>query len=124
MISQKPFLVRAIYDWILANEWTPYIQVAADYPGSQLPQDYVKDNQIVLNVRPEAVALFKMDHQWVQFRTRFSGQDFAVKFPIAAIMAVFSPDNGQGMQFELEPPPEEISESPKPPKKSHLRVVK
>tara|TARA_B110000093_G_scaffold46073_1_gene49231 strand:- start:718 stop:1113 length:396 start_codon:yes stop_codon:yes gene_type:complete len=92
------------------NDCTPYIVVNAHYPGVEVPQDFVTDGQIVLNVAPRAVSHFEMNHEFVQLSTRFSGMPIEIYFPVGAVMGIYTQENGQGMVFEPEtdddmPPP-------------------
>ncbi|MEJ6773972.1 MAG: ClpXP protease specificity-enhancing factor [Porticoccaceae bacterium] len=110
MRSNRPYLLRAFFDWIVDNDCTPYIVVNAHYPGVEVPQDFVTDGQIVLNVAPRAVSHFEMNHEFVQLSTRFSGMPIEIYFPVGAVMGIYTQENGQGMVFEPEtgddmPPP-------------------
>jgi stringent starvation protein B len=125
MFSNRPYLLRALLEWINDNRCTPYIVVAADVPGVEVPRDYVKDGKIVLNVSSVAVRGFSIDRHRVSFDGRFAGKSFHVTAPTGAIVAIYAKETGQGMFFDVEatePPP-----SP-PPREggnaSHLRLVK
>lgn len=151
MSSNRPYLLRAFYDWILDNECTPYIVVEADMPHVAVPQQTVKDGQVVLNICPSAVQSFHMDKQQITFSARFGGVPFEVYIPIYAISAIYARENGAGTmfppeEFELEdidfeddntshismvePSPEQATsdtkkeEDGKPKKGSHLSIVK
>lgn len=104
MSSNRPYLLKAFYDWILDNECTPYIVVEADLPHVTVPQQTVKDGQVVLNISPSAVQLFNMDKQQITFSARFGGVPFEVYIPIYAISAIYAQENGAGTMF----PPEEF----------------
>lgn len=104
MSSNRPYLLKAFYDWILDNECTPYIVVEADLPHVIVPQQTVKDGQVVLNISPSAVQLFSMDKQQITFSARFGGVPFEVYIPIYAISAIYAQENGAGTMF----PPEEF----------------
>lgn len=110
MTSQKPYLIRAIYEWCSDNSFTPYLMTFVD-ANTMVPKQFVKDNQIVLNVAFGATKNLLIDNEWITFQASFSGsvQDIAV--PVANVLALFAKENGQGMQFELEnyspTPPEE-----------------
>ena len=108
MISNRPYMVRALYDWIVDNGWTPHVQVDANYPGVKVPQEFVQDNVIVLNMAPSAVMALAMDNEWFAFRARFGGVETQLGFPPEAILAIFARENGQGMPFPPEPYPEEL----------------
>jgi len=126
MTSLKPYLLRSIYEWIIDNNLTPHLLVDASHPHAVLPEDYIDDGKIVLNVRPEAIQSLSLGNTTVEFNTRFNGQSMHIIAPIPAVLAIYAKENGKGMVFDQEedeedndPPPEN-----KPPQRSHLRVVK
>ncbi len=104
MTSTKPYLVRAIYEWILDNQMTPHLLVDASYPGTRVPAEFVEDGQIVLNIAPSAVQGLVMDNEWVQFNARFGGVARNLEIPSEAVLGIFSRENHQGMVF---PPAEQ-----------------
>lgn len=108
MNSSRPYLLRALYEWILDNNCTPYLLVNAGYPETVVPQNFVEDGQIVLNVSPSAVRQLEMDNERVTFDGRFAGVPQQVWLPVMSVMAIYARENGQGMVFEIEPasPPE------------------
>lgn len=110
MISNRPYLIRAIYDWIVDNEWTPHFQVDAHYPSVKVPQQYVQEGVIVLNAHPAAVSAMHMDNDGFSFKARFQGIEETIYFPPESVLAVFARENGQGMPFPPEPYPGEIDE--------------
>ncbi len=132
MTSSRPYLLRAIYDWIVDNGCTPHILVDAHGKGVEVPLQYVnKDGQIVLNIAPSAVAGFLMDKEAVSFSARFGGVPTQVYVPVRALLGIYARENGQGMVFELEEGVEEppVPEPPAPAPKSggnrpSLTVVK
>ena len=115
MRSNRPYLLRAFYDWIVDNDCTPYIVVNAHYPGVEVPQDFVTDGQIVLNIAPRAVSSFEMNNDHLQLSTRFSGMPIDIYLPVGAVMGIYTQENGQGMVFEPEEPEDEPPEPPKGP---------
>jgi stringent starvation protein B len=127
MTPLKPYLIRAIYDWILENQLTPHLLVDAEHPQAVLPMQFVQDGRIILNIRPQAVEALDLGNTDIEFNTRFSGKSTYVKAPIGAVLAIYAKENGKGMVFEPEeydlnePPP-----APKPLKKEKpkLRIVK
>lgn len=128
-ISNKPYLLRALFEWILDNEWTPHLQVDANYPKITIPLEYVDEGMIVLNIHPQAVRNLQIDNDWIAFKTRFNGIEQEISFPPAAVMSIFARESGQGMPFPVEPYPDAADEQPavKRPdktKKPHLSVVK
>lgn len=102
MLSTKPYLFKAFYEWIVDNEWTPYIVINVDYLGVKVPKQYVEDGQIVLNIAPEAVLDFSLTKQAVDFKARFSGVLHPIYVPIAAIVSVYARENGHGIFFDEE----------------------
>lgn len=114
MTSHRPYLVRALNEWILENNCTPYILVNAFEAGVLVPQSFVKDGQIVLNISPVAVQGLVISNDGIEFNGRFGGIPTRVYVPTAAILGIYAKENGQGMIFEIEngngprpePPPE------------------
>jgi stringent starvation protein B len=103
MTPSRPYLVRALNDWILDNDMTPYIVVDVGIQGVSVPEDYVTNGQIILNISPGAVNDLLVDGDAIAFKARFGGVPMQVYVPIAAIMAIYSKENGQGMVFGSEP---------------------
>jgi stringent starvation protein B len=143
MSSSRPYLIRALYEWIVDNDCTPYILVDTHISDVQVPQEHVnKDGQIVLNINPSAVLNLEMDNDYVSFNARFGGIPTDIYVPSRSILGIYAKENGQGMIFESEPETEPEPEPPKPkmtipptghepsgapesaPKKPSLRVVK
>ena len=108
MTSSRPYLLRALYEWIVDNRCTPYLVVNAELEGVQVPRAYVKDGQIILNISPGAVAGLRLNNDAVIFNARFGGVPMEVNVPIAALLGIYARENGQGMIFEPEetPPPQ------------------
>lgn len=104
MNSSRPYLVRALYEWIVDNDCTPHMLVNAEYPAVQVPQGFASDGQIVLNISPSAVRHLHMDNEAVSFEGRFGGVAHTLYVPTGAILGIYARENGQGMVFELEPP--------------------
>lgn len=123
MISNRPYLIRAVYQWIVDNDWTPHMQVDALYPGVDVPIEFVENGMIVLNVSPQAVLGLEMMNEVMRFRARFQGVERKIMFPPQAVLAVFARENGQGMPFPPEPYPQEEAPTPKT-KRPNLTVVK
>lgn len=138
MTSSRPYLLQAIFDWVVDNGCTPYLLVDAVYPGVIVPQQHIKDGQIVLNISPTAVMGLTMDKQGVSFNARFAGVPMDIYAPIGSLLGIYARENGQGMLFEIEdfptdPDPEGGDEPPTPPsggddadkpQRPSLRVVK
>jgi stringent starvation protein B len=114
--SNKPYLVRAIYDWVVDNDATPHVVIFADNPEVLVPQQFVDDGKIILNISPTAAQNLVIDKDGMSFSARFSGKPYNIFTPMNALMAVYATENGEGMSFDIEaendtPPPE-----PKGPK--------
>jgi stringent starvation protein B len=125
MTSSRSYLLRALYDWIVDNECTPYVLINAMLPEVQVPQQHVKDGQIVLNVSPLAVKRLSIDKDALSFNARFGGVETDIYAPIPAIMGIYARENGQGMIFESEEFPEpQPPKDTKKPRKPSLKVVK
>jgi stringent starvation protein B len=138
MTSSRPYLIRAIHEWIGDNGLTPYVLVNAELPGSVLPQQFIENGKIVLNISAGAIDGLHIDDDWVLFSARFNGQAMDVSIPIAAVLAIYAKENGQGMVLDREdsdglpPPPPGTKSTSKPDKKSeqkptkkpHLQLVK
>lgn len=110
MTSNRPYLLRAFYQWIVDNECTPYIVVEADLPHVEVPPQTVRDGQVVLNISPTAVQSLLLEDKQVTFSARFGGVPFEVYIPLYAISAIYARENGAGTMF----PPEEIPEHDEP----------
>lgn len=130
MTSSRPYLIRALYEWILDNKCTPYVLVDANFKGVDVPQQYVKDGQIVLNVAPTAVVDLDIGNAEMRFNARFSGVATDVIVPISAALGIYARENGQGMLFDHEqpasdpPPRKERVDDKVVQRRSHLRLVK
>ena len=139
MKSSRPYLVRALYEWIVDNDCTPHLLVNAEFAGVQVPAGFASDGQIVLNVSPSAVRHLHMDNEAISFEGRFAGVAQSLYIPAAAVLAIYARENGQGMVFDLEspleddetiegedgddvPPPD--AEPPRPSGRPSLKVVK
>ena len=128
MTSNRPYLVRALYEWISDNGLTPYLLVDAAIDEVRVPAGAAKDGRVVLNVAARAVTKFEIGNESVHFHARFSGVSQAVYVPMSAVLAVYAQENGQGMMFSADnnptdPPPP----APRPEetlKRPHLRVIK
>ncbi len=128
MTSSRPYLIRALYDWIIDNGMTPHLLVDAEFPGCEVPRQYVNEGRIVFNVNPSAVNGLTLGNEFVMFDARFSGTPMNVTIPVMAVLAIYARENGRGMVFnEEEPgetPPPEPSEPASKTTRPALRVVK
>ena len=114
MTPNRPYLLRAFFDWIVDNDCTPHIIVDAHHPMVAVPQEFVKDGQIVLNIAPRAVTNLSLDGDDVQFSARFNGMPVAIYVPIAGVLGIYAQENGQGMVFDKEDSPEPPPPAPPP----------
>lgn len=102
MNSNRPYILRALHEWIVDNECTPHLLVDINHPQVQVPPGYAADGRIVLNTAPAAVRYFTVDNEAVSFEALFSGAPFSLYVPISAILAIYARENGQGMFFDAE----------------------
>lgn len=125
MSSSRPYLMRAIYEWIVDNNLTPYLLVSADEPGVEVPVEYVNNGKIILNIDPNAVQDLDMTGSEISFNARFSGKPTHVYLPISAALAIYARENGRGMVFndDDDTPPEPTREKEKT-NAPNLRIVK
>ena len=128
MTPLKPYLIRSIYEWILDNELTPHLLVNAEHPGVSLPNDYIEEGRIVLNMRPAAIQGLVLGNDDIEFNARFSGKAMHIVAPIQAVLAIYAKENGRGMIFDPDEYDEDTTppepESPPPRKRPQLKVVK
>ena len=114
MTSNKPYLIRAMYDWIVDNNLTPHILVNAEYPGVQVPLEHVNNGRIVLNISPQACRGLHLENDRIVFTARFSGVTVQIFVIPAAVFAIYAKENGRGMEFGEEynePPPAASSQN-------------
>jgi stringent starvation protein B len=141
MTSHRPYLLRALYEWIADNGMTPHLLVDATQPGVRVPAHTVKDGKVVLNIAARAVAHLDLGNEAVAFTARFGGVSQPVKVPVAAVLAIYARETGQGMALPEDagapgpdpgmaprgedPPPDDGGDEPPAPKRgAHLRIVK
>jgi stringent starvation protein B len=102
MTANQPYLLRAFYEWIVDNNLTPYIVVDAHYAGTQVPQEFVQDGQIVLNVSPSSTGNFQLGLSDIMFDARFGGVPRNIVVPCPAVLAIYAKENGAGTVFTVE----------------------
>lgn len=112
--ARRPYLLRAFYEWLLDNDLTPHLVANVNLPGIQVPMEFARDGQIVLNIAPAAVGDLSMDNDRVYFNARFGGVPRQVVVPMAAVMAIYARENGAGTMFESESAYEIADTEPKP----------
>ena len=129
--STKPYFIRAIHEWAEDNGFTPHVLVDAFGEGVVVPNEHVKDGQILLNIAHTAVQLDCMDNERIAFTARFNGVATSIELPIESIKAIYARENGQGLFFDDTPNPNDpdedthITTTPDNDKsRSHLKVVK
>ncbi|MBL7637198.1 MULTISPECIES: ClpXP protease specificity-enhancing factor [Atlantibacter] len=99
---RRPYLLRAFYEWLLDNQLTPHLVVDVTLPGVNVPMEYARDGQIVLNIAPRAVGNLELANDEVRFNARFGGVPRQVYVPLAAVLAIYARENGAGTMFEPE----------------------
>jgi stringent starvation protein B len=100
-ISTKPYLLRALYEWCTDNGYTPHIAVRVDNQ-TRVPRQFVRDNEIVLNISFEATSQLQMGNELIEFNARFSGKSHRIEVPVANVLAIYARENGQGMAFPVD----------------------
>ncbi len=129
--SKRPYLIRAMHEWMGDNGHTPHIVIDASVDTVTVPQEHIKDGKIILNISQSAAHNLKLTNSAISFRARFSGVPFDVWVPIASVLGIYAKETGQGMIFSHgveqpeppEPPEPEERENPKT-SRSHLKLVK
>ncbi len=111
MTPRRPYLLRAFYEWLVDNDLTPHLVVDAMMSGVRVPDEYVQDGQIILNVAPRAVGNIEISNEAVTFHARFGGRPHSVIVPIYAVQAIYARENGAGTMFEPEEAYDDIEES-------------
>ena len=125
--SRRPYLVRAMHEWMTDNGQTPHLVVDAGVEGTDVPKAFVRDGRITLNVGWQASQGLKLGNEWIEFSARFGGVPQNVRVPVAAVLGIYARETGQGMLFQEEtdatPPP--ATPGPEDPgSRPKLRVVK
>ena len=100
MTPSRPYLVRAIYEWLVDNDATPYLLIDATNPMVRVPPQHIKDGKIVLNAAPHAVKDFFIQNDGISFSARFGGVPMMISAPMVAVLAIYARENGQGMFFD------------------------
>jgi stringent starvation protein B len=113
--STRPYLIRALHDWCTDNGFTPYIAVFVD-EHVQVPKEYVKNNEIVLNVGFEATSALKLGNELIEFKARFGGTSREIAVPIDHVIAIYARENGQGMAFPMPSEPTTSSDPAEGPR--------
>lgn len=129
MTPNRPYLLRALYEWISDNRMTPHILVDAANEGVDVPEQAVQKGKVILNIDKAAVRDLQLANDWLTFSARFAGRRHEVKVPVDAVLAIYAKENGQGMMFaQDEDNPAPSGPGPAPlepgPKRGHLKLVK
>jgi stringent starvation protein B len=129
MTPNRPYLLRALYEWILDNAMTPQILVDTTVAGTEAPESYIENGRIILNIQPDAVRDLVLGNEQITFSARFGGKPFQLIVPLNSVLAIYARENGKGLIFEVEDKnteniqdkPGEISGKPLKP---HLKIIK
>lgn len=133
MTSSRPYLIRAVYEWLVDNQLTPYLMVDANIPHVSVPKRFIEDGKIILNISPQAVLHLSMTNEFIEFDASFSGLTQHIYIPVVAILAIYAYENGRGMMFQEDEVGDQGGEGkggpepPRPPRKKgrpDLKVVK
>ena len=130
MTSTRPYLVRALYEWIVDNGLTPHVLVDAMADQVEVPQQFVEDGKIVLNMTPNAVRDLDIGNEFLSFSARFAGKPQHILAPISAVLAIYAKENGEGMAFPEEQSNEKLEhdvsvlQKPTVKQKPSLKIVK
>ena len=120
--STRPYLIRALYEWCTDNGFTPYVAVSVDHTV-QVPREYVKNNEIVLNIGFDATSSLNLGNKFIEFKARFGGVAREILVPISHVIAIYARENGQGMAFPLETVAEEDTGPAEPQASMPLQEV-
>lgn len=109
MPSKKPYIIRALYQWIMDSDCTPHLVINTKSEIVKVPREFVKDNKIVLNISPTSANKLEIDNEYILFYAKFNGIEQRIYAPITAVLAIYAAEDGEGFMFEEEP----VSEKPK-----------
>ncbi|MCB1856698.1 MAG: ClpXP protease specificity-enhancing factor [Gammaproteobacteria bacterium] len=130
MTSNRPYLIRALYEWLVDNSLTPHLLVDASQEHVRVPPDFVEEGRIVLNIAPTAVQRLELGNKLISFNARFGGRPMDVLVPPPAVLGIYAKEDGRGMLFPEEGPdedsgPPDNDTDPTPPRdRPALKVVK
>jgi len=111
--STRPYLIRALYEWCTDNGFTPYVAVLVD-ESVQVPREYVKNGEIVLNISYDATSSLKLGNDFIEFKARFAGSAREIMVPVNRVIAIYARENGQGMAFPVAVPSASGEDTSKP----------
>lgn len=126
MTSNRPYLVRAFYQWLVDNSLTPYLLVDVNDSEVEVPQQFIEGDRITLNIAPSAVRNLDLGNDYISFNARFSGKPMDVLFPVSSVLGIYAQENGSGMLFPEEEASEADSEPDETPPRGRpsLKVIK
>lgn len=134
MSPNRPYIIRALYEWITDNQLTPHVLINANVDGVEVPERSIQKGKVVLNIDPGAVENLELGNDWLHFNTRFAGVQEKIRIPVDAVIAVYARENGQGMMFAQDEELESDSQTSiasdidgdgtSPPRKPHLTLIK
>ncbi|MEN8166224.1 MAG: ClpXP protease specificity-enhancing factor [Pseudomonadota bacterium] len=129
MTSNRPYLIRALFEWLVDNDLTPYLLVDAEQDQVVIPREFIDEGRIVLNINPRAVADLQLGNKWITFSARFKGEPQEVMVPPGAVLGIYAKENGQGMLFPVEESEGDAQsgdepEPPRPGGRPSLKVVR
>ena len=126
MTSNRPYLIRAFYQWLVDNGLTPYLLVDVNNSDVVVPQQYVEGDRITLNIGPSAVRNLDLGNDYISFNARFSGKPMDVLFPVSSVLGIYAQENGSGMLFPEEEEVEADNEPDETPPRGRpsLKVIK
>ena len=128
-LPKRPYLLRAMHQWITESGNTPHVIVDAGHEGAEVPRAYVKDGKIVLNLSEGATQRLRLGNEDIEFEARFAGVVHHVRFPVRAVLGVYARETGEGMVFSEQDLAAEPAPRPKPeekggPRRPYLKVIK
>ena len=125
MTPNRPYLLRALYEWITDNGLTPQVLIDAEVDGVDVPHQAIQKGKVVLNIAAGATEQLQLGNETIVFKARFSGKPYPISIPMNAVIAIYARENGQGMMFAMDDSQQTSVEGlDDPPPRSHLKVVK
>ncbi|MBN1684899.1 MAG: ClpXP protease specificity-enhancing factor [Gammaproteobacteria bacterium] len=129
MLSKTPYLLRAFYHWIVDSHCTPYLVLDANYPKVDVPSEFIKNGQIILNLSPDAIRDLAITQKDLYFRTCFSGEIREIYAPIQAVISIYAKETGEGAVFDQNETDEDIdsdsdSSDSTTPASATLKIIK
>ena len=123
MSSKRPYLIKAMYDWMIDNEKTPHIVVNTSVGHNNVPKEHIKDGKVILNIGTKASWNLIINNDTVSFGARFGGVPHDIVVPTESVLGIYDKETGKGMIFGEPETPEHPEDEPKPAKVPHLRLV-